>query len=445
MNLTLFLPWFPIILAVGVGGRLLGRARGFAMGILCAMFWVALVQASAGGRLWQEPWTLASLVVGIWAIIAMGGWAGELSVPSHESEPRVRRAKVEGPAITADQPAMLDQIATAADQFDDWLEKHRDMPNPWPKFDEFLRSVLYTCCQATHIRPYQLSAEGQELEPLQEPDPFLESTPLSARKGIIGHVATTGRCFVGEDHLQGELVEELAQSHNDPIAWCFAITQGSQHLGVVVVGQLGLAPASHRSLLSAVERLINLFWCALSQATRSRSVACTDPSSSLLTREAFLQSATCALKESYRRGEPVALAVIALERLRELNDSGRWEVADQILREVGATLRSKVRLDDRVGRFDGSRMVVLFRRVDSELASLIVGQMMSRLTVLCHDHPRWGVSIDVWCGVVGSGTETPDLRTLLTGALLQCQQARIHKTQIASDLKQAVTAMEPVT
>ncbi len=42
MNLTLLLPWFPIILAVGVGGRLLDRARGAGLGLLSTLFWILL-------------------------------------------------------------------------------------------------------------------------------------------------------------------------------------------------------------------------------------------------------------------------------------------------------------------------------------------------------------------------------------------------------------------
>jgi diguanylate cyclase (GGDEF)-like protein len=134
----------------------------------------------------------------------------------------------------------------------------------------------------------------------------------------------------------------------------------------------------------------------------------------------------------------VAVVVIALERLRQLNDSGRWEVADELVHEASAALRRKVRLDDRLGRFDGSRFILLLRRVDSELASLIVAQIVSRLTATCGDESRWAASIGVRCGLVGSGTENPDIRTLVSRALVQCHRARKEDTQIASDLSPAL-------
>jgi diguanylate cyclase (GGDEF)-like protein len=158
----------------------------------------------------------------------------------------------------------------------------------------------------------------------------------------------------------------------------------------------------------------------------------------LLNRQAFLGFAEQSLKASYAQGEPVAIAVISLQGLRELNDAGRWEVADELVHEVGDTLRRKVRMDDRLGRFDGSRFIWLLRRVDSELALLIVKQVMNNLATFCRDPSRWQAAVEVRCGLVGSGTETPDLRTLVSRALIQSQRARVEELAIASDLQECV-------
>ncbi len=76
MTLALLLPWFPIILGVGIGGHLLGRKRGFGLGVLAAVFWIVLVQAACTVAVWDAPWIVASIVTGAMAIIAMGAWAG---------------------------------------------------------------------------------------------------------------------------------------------------------------------------------------------------------------------------------------------------------------------------------------------------------------------------------------------------------------------------------
>jgi diguanylate cyclase (GGDEF)-like protein len=460
MTLTLLLPWFPILLAVGVGGRLLGRSRGFALGLVCGMFWIVLVQATAGTGVWRQPWVVVTMLIGAAAIFLIGGWAGSAEggplddlapirtrSASDGSRPRAGAWGSDSTERSSDETTIaLDRFATVIQQFDDWLVEHRDDADPWPLFGEFIRGALYQCCKATHVKPFRLLSEGEELTPLQssrlEPDPFTEGRRVSARQGILGHVVTSGRSYVEGDRTQGELIEQLAQACPEPIVWCFAITQGTQRLGAVTAGQLDIVPADNLALLRAVEQLVSQCWCLLAETVHSRTAGQDDPGSGLYNRTAFLQVAEQSLRESYAQGEPVAIAVIVVEGMRELNDAGRWEVADELVREVADSLRRKIRMDDRLGRFDGSRFIWLLRRVDAELASLIVKQVISRLTTLCGDRSRWSASggaITVRCGVVGSGTgsRNPDLRTLVSHALVQSRRARLEHVTIAGELDAA--------
>lgn len=436
MILTLLLPWFPIILAVGVGGRLLGRPRGLGLGFLCALFWVVLVQASEGVGIWGNAWSFATMVAGAVAITLMGRWSGEAPSPDRALAGSAAGNQHVRSAICDDGLAGVRKIGAAIDRFDDWITEQRDTVDPWPRFDEFIRAVLYECCDATHVRPFRVLSGGAELAALTEDDALDDEDRLSARAGIVGHVVTTGRSYLAGDATQGELVGRLAAESTETIDWCFAIRNGTQRRGVVVVGRLGADPpgADRIAFLYAMERLINQFWRTLAETVLSRSAVQVDPVSGLLTRAAFLRAGEESLRESYRQGEPVATVVFALEGLRELNDSGHWDRSDELIKEVSAALRRKVRMEDQLGWFDGSRIVLLLRRVDSELASLIVSQMMSRIAALCGDEVRWGVATTVRCGVTGSGTSEPDLRTLVSRALTQCRRARVERVPMASDL-----------
>ncbi len=436
MTLTLLLPWFPIVLAVGVGGRILGRTRGLAMGIVSALFWLLLVQASAGDGFSGQPWVVLSMIAGATAIVAMGRWSGEFAASEADSTVSKKTATVSPEAHVTESRHLI----AAVDRFDDWLHEHREDSDPWPKFDEFVRALLYEFCQATHVRPYRLLSGGDDLVALHDSEPLGDDDRLSARRGIVGHVVTTGRPYLFGDASQGELVNRLGDESDEPIAWCFAIRQGPRRLGVVLVGQVGFAPDQQVIFRRSMERLVNQFWCTLAETMLSRSAAQVDPASGLATRFAFLRVAEESLRSSYKQGEPVAIVVMAIEGLRTLNDTGRWEVADEVVRAVSDVLRRKVRMDDQLGRFDDSRMVLLLRRVDSELASLIVAQMMSRVTAVCSDASRWGSSVCVRCGVTGSGTDEPTLRTLMSRALIQCSRARQAHASVASDFSVSVEA-----
>ena len=452
MTLALLLPWFPILLAVGVSGRLLGRSRGLFLGVVCALFWVMLIQSSVGAEIWRDPWAVAAIIAGCVAISAMGRWSAEtaqgVTLPAYGEVAANRQAGSAGPRPSGDGSGAnpsLHHISYAVDQFDSWLARYRDNDDPWPKFGEFVRTTLYHCCKATHVRPYRMLSDAHQLVPLHEPDPLVDDGRISARRGIVGHVMTTGRSFIAPDQLPdadescGELVTRLAEESAESVAWCFAIRQGTRRVGGVVVGHLDLAPERHGEFLRIMERLINQFWCQLIDVLESRTAVQVDPGSGLLERAAFLRVAEESIRESYSQGEPVACAVFALEGLRDINDSGRWEVADDLVREVADTLRCKIRTDDRIGRFDGSRIVLLLRRVDSELASLIVSQIMARLSARQADLQAGfagftGAGVTIRCGVAGSGTDQVELRELISRGLAQCRRARVENTSIASDL-----------
>lgn len=453
VTLNLLLPWFPVILGVGVWGRLLGRSRGYSLGIVCALFWITLVTAAGDVRAWNDPWTALALLAGAAAIVAMGGWAGETPLSAvAPSKLTGTNQSAEDARATAEDGDALDRLSALWDQFDDWLEQHREEGDPWGRFDEFIRSALYECCQAMHVRPYRMLSEGDELAPLAQADPLIHAERVSARRGIMGHVVTTGRSYIVNDAGQGQLVRALAMTtpplaadSHESIQWCFAVRKGTRRLGVVAVGQLGIEPLDNKPFLSSVERAITMCWRTLYETIRCRSAVLNDPISELSSREAFLSSAEQALRESYRQAEPVVIAVFALEGLRELNDSGRWERADELVREVGIALRGKIRTDDRVGRFDGSRFLLLLRRVDSELASMITSQIMAKLSELCGDSARWGISIAVRCGVAGSGTDNVELRDLVTKALMESRRARLEARSIASDIGPSGPLLQPAT
>lgn len=418
MILKLVLPWFPILLAVGIGGRLLGRVRGYALGALCALFWLALIQAGEGAVVWAHPVSALTLLAGAGSIVAIGGWAGETTAttPNQRPEPDTHAART-----------TLSAIAGVVDQFDDWLDEHRADADPWPKFDEFLRSAMAQLCQATHVLPLRLVPGGTQLFPLREPEALADARPTFASSGLIGDVLATGRPFVAA--AQGAVTVAGVQG---PVVWCFPILQGSKRLAVVLVRRLGVAPDSHRELLRLTEALVTQFWCLLSEACDTRDARQDDPVSGLLTRESFLRTGANLLNESVRQGEPIAAVVIALERMRELNDVGHWELADELMRAVGAALRQKLRTDDRAGRFDGSRFVILLRRVDGELASLIVAQIMSRLIAICGDVNRWGTPVGVRCGFVCHRSGRIELRALISTALAQWRRAREADVAIMS-------------
>lgn len=433
MTLTLLLPWFPIVLAVGIGGHLLGRERGWGLGVVSALFWVVLTQSLTSTAVWTDAWSVFSLLTGSVAIMCMGAWAGK-SASDISLVDRPTVTDEIGPIVTTANTDSLDELASLTRQFNEWLPDYATQKYPWPAFGEFIRSAIHRVCRASHVKPYRLTDDGDALAPLREADPLLEEHRVSARRGVIGHVLTSGRSYVANDSAQGPLVEELVAQTERDCAWCFPINRGRERLGVVCVEQLEMNPRIDSSLLALMEELIGQFWRTLDATIRQERAEQTDPVSHLPTRPAFLRSAGQAVVESYKQGEPVAFAIFSVEGIRDLTDHGRWHEADELVAEIARTLMGKLRTDDRVGRFDGSRFAVLFRRVDSELATLIVNQLMTQLETVCDDKSRWGITMKVRCALVGSGTEQPEIETLVTSTLKQERRARNENMRTATDI-----------
>ena len=430
MNAAEWLNWFPIALAITLAAALLGRRRATPAMVLGALYWVVL--SSAPGANLGEPRGLLEVLVGAVAIVALGWWVGGHHIRTAGSTDRLGQAV--GPAYGHDD---WTPVVDAISDFDNWLAANRQRPDPWPDFGEFVRSILHRTCQAKHIRAYRLlTTDDEQLYPLRLIEPEEHDFP-SARAGIVGHVVTTAKSYYAGDPAQGDLVDSLAvQSEADVprCAWCFAVRLRGQTIGVVRASEMDAALLAERNRLRVIEGIITLCWTALTEMCRSRLAGHTDPISGVLTHRAFTEAAERALGESYSQSEPVALVNVNLGGLRTLADSGQWDLANQMVFKVSSLLQVRIRQDDEIGVFDGSRFLLLLRRVDSELAMLIVRQLMDKLTDLCGNQAHMGKVFSVRCGVAGSGLHQPTLRTLISRATANCQEACRQNELIVSDL-----------
>lgn len=443
MMLILILPWFPIVLSAAVGARLVGPSRANWLGITCALFWVVVVQMTTGEPFWSDAAMAAALLAGSAAIFGMAAWSGQMDQERAKPEAsggtsETRNGPTSAPHSLPHHFSIPDVIA----RFDDWLEANRLSVDAWAAFDEFIRGVLHATCGATHVRPYRVLSEGDTMLPLREIDRTSHDDMASARTGIIGHVATTGRSFHEQDTAQGELVLALASQSPSPPVWCFAIRRGARTIGLITVGQLA-SHAPSRDVLLATEALISQFWLTLGEVCRGRSAATTDATSGVLTRKAFLEEACHAAEESYLHGEPIAMVVITIEGLRSLVDQGRWELESDVVYEACRTMRERVRPDDLLGRFDDARFLILLRRVDSELASLISNQLIERLTRIPVMDSVPAGRVGIRCGVTGSGNRAPGITTLVADAIRLCHEARARGEQVASDLRDDRSPVSP--
>lgn len=425
MSLSLLLLWFPIMLAVAAAGRLLGRSRGLTLGFLCALFWIALVQATAGAAVWGDFRAVGAVLAGAAAVTLVGGWSGQVShAGSGASGGAYETVSSHSPRRDSLERSFLSSIGKALGRFDGWLENTSCSRDPWADFGEYLRTALFETLGARHVHPFRLVSDGAQLEPLHGAGVMGTKTRVASGEGLMGRVLATGVSYVAGVDAPENSYAELVEPGLNPPGWCFAVTRGKERLGVITVGRIDVSPAANPEAAYALERLVGQVWSVFVDKLNARSANITDSTSMLATRDAFMRDANIALRESYALGEPVAIAVLATQGLRRLTDAGRWEIADDVLHTIGGVMRRRVRLDDCLGRIDEARVVWLLRRVDGNLAKLVVGQLVSHVGEAVQSCHAAAEEVRVDCGVACSASDEVPLRALLVRALEATRRAR---------------------
>ena len=434
MTLSILISWVVVVCGVMLAcPRLTLRPSialsgiGAALWVLCALY---INEGAVGGTL-----TLALLVCGSAGLILAGVWAS--AQPTNQTADKAAAASTTDtmPQRSEQESAQTTRLMyRAIVEFDEWLEAHRNEPDPWPSFSEFIRSTLIYCGGATRSRPFRIMSEGDGLLPLREIDPGNPPPSLPAQRGIYGHVLSTGQPYFAFDSSRGDLLEVLADESTADCKWCFPIRRGGERIGLVAVGELSGSHAQDIPYLTAVAGLIGHFWCTLAEVCRSRVALSIDSASGLLNRAEFLDLAERVVNESNALREPVVLVVFTVEGLRRLDDTGEWDIGQKLVVAVSQLLRSRIRQDDCLGRFDEGRFLLLLRRVNSDLATLIIKQLMAHMTELCDHHEQWKRHVEIRCGVTGSGGQIADLRALIIEAFRQCRIARERQLPLFNDL-----------
>ncbi|MDJ0768441.1 MAG: bifunctional diguanylate cyclase/phosphodiesterase [Ilumatobacter sp.] len=111
-----------------------------------------------------------------------------------------------------------------------------------------------------------------------------------------------------------------------------------------------------------------------------------DPTTGLLNRSAALDRTADALERIDEDGGEVAILMIDVDRLRDVNDALGHEIGDRLLASTAKRLATAVRPSDLVARLGGDEFVVLCRKVNDasvamDLADRIRRALTGRLTI----------------------------------------------------------------
>jgi diguanylate cyclase len=152
------------------------------------------------------------------------------------------------------------------------------------------------------------------------------------------------------------------------------------------------------SILAGLVRFA-LTYREVQSLARSRQEARTDELTSLGNRRAFLENAHTIL-EARAIDQAVSLLLLDLNRFKEVNDSLGHHVGDELLRLIGARLRTCTYDTDILARLGGDEFAILLNNADEHAASTIarrIGETLTEPFDLDGLAVRVGASIGVAC------------------------------------------------
>lgn len=394
------------------------------LGTAVTVLGVMMLRMAGGSTL--STW----LGVGV-ILLGFGGTVVGLVSRPAPLEPRLPTQPIARPPRTRDETSdpietvkgengHVARLANLLMEFRAWCEGQDTSDETWPAFDRWMRDSLHQLLGARRVRCYHVQ-EGRPVPLTQQNEEVLSTKAWS---GLLDHVLATGRRYVHGSPSGSDMIAQLAASlPQDAPQWLMPVRFGGQTVGLLVVGELDARHRGDPTLMQLVADLVELFWRQVQVTAELASARETDRISGVLDRLELSESGHRLLAEAAREGEPAVVLALALEGVRRLDDSGRWEQRDWLMQQVGRELRRRLRSDDLIGRFSDDRFVAVLRRLDLTLGQMIASKVLDAVNAaLAAGDPTLPETVRVRCGLAAASGR--DYDASLVAAFRALQQGR---------------------
>ncbi|WPL16389.1 putative diguanylate cyclase YdaM [Thiorhodovibrio winogradskyi] len=221
---------------------------------------------------------------------------------------------------------------------------------------------------------------------------------------------------------------------------------------VVAILGVGNKPDDYREEdVSTVAGLADLAWETVESKRLQdllRHQATTDELTGLANRRAFMDQAGRELKRAQRHGKLFSLALIDLDRFKQINDTHGHAVGDQALVALTRVCLDSIREIDLLARLGGDEFALLLPETDQALAYQVVERMRLALTarpVRCGD---LDVKLSISAGVACHAHPEQSLDALLIAtdqALYRAKEAGRNRVVVSARAGEYIVKAESVT
>ena len=132
-----------------------------------------------------------------------------------------------------------------------------------------------------------------------------------------------------------------------------------------------------------------------------------------------IQQLRHALKRCLRRGDPLSLLMIDLDRFKQINDTYGHPAGDRALATVGRFLCECVRESDVVGRYGGDEFMVILPDAPADGAAIAANRLLDRARTLHVDVDGCSIPIQLSLGIGTVALSAEESETLGDAAMIE--------------------------
>lgn len=154
-------------------------------------------------------------------------------------------------------------------------------------------------------------------------------------------------------------------------------------------------------------------------------IAVRDSLTGAYARQHLLARAEQEVERAQRRGAPLALLVIDIDRFKQINDSFGHASGDQILREIVELGREGVRREECLARYGGDEFVVVMPETGIEGARIVAERTRSRVEGHHFRCSGREIPVTISVGVTTLSAEMHDADAMLAAADTQLYAAKM--------------------